>query len=166
MQTYLQELQKLGVNVKAKNFLVFQGTVESIALRNPKQIAQLFEEMSSSFALKVEYERLEVELQKAETLFTSITYRSKALREEKKKAKDEVGKAKDYEKLCKELILKKQSLALFQLFYFEKEIEINNLELVAKSQEAERVRWSKLRAESTLAQKKAEFSHLRQQMSE
>lgn len=43
---YLAELEKLGINVKAKNFLVFQGAVESIAMKNPKEMTLLFEEIS------------------------------------------------------------------------------------------------------------------------
>jgi structural maintenance of chromosome 1 len=43
---YLQELERLGINVKAKNFLVFQGAVESIAMKNPKERTALFEEIS------------------------------------------------------------------------------------------------------------------------
>lgn len=43
---YLAELEKLGINVKAKNFLVFQGAVESIAMKNPKERTALFEEIS------------------------------------------------------------------------------------------------------------------------
>lgn len=43
---YLSELEKLGINVKAKNFLVFQGAVESIAMKNPKERTALFEEIS------------------------------------------------------------------------------------------------------------------------
>merc|ERR1712142_1166921 len=35
--TYLKELENLGINVKGKNFLVFQGAVESIAMKNPKE---------------------------------------------------------------------------------------------------------------------------------
>lgn len=35
-----------GVNVNAKNFLVFQGDVESIAMKNPKERTALFEEIS------------------------------------------------------------------------------------------------------------------------
>merc|ERR1712098_393702 len=34
---YLAELEKIGINAKAKNFLVFQGAVESIAMKNPKE---------------------------------------------------------------------------------------------------------------------------------
>jgi structural maintenance of chromosome 1 len=42
----MAELEKLGINVKAKNFLVFQGAVESIAMKNPKERTALFEEIS------------------------------------------------------------------------------------------------------------------------
>lgn len=40
------ELEKLKINVKAKNFLVFQGAVESVAMKNPKEMTMLFEEIS------------------------------------------------------------------------------------------------------------------------
>lgn len=43
---YLGKLEKLGINVKAKNFLVFQGAVENIAMKTPKERTSLFEEIS------------------------------------------------------------------------------------------------------------------------
>lgn len=46
MQHYLDSLEELGINAKAKNFLVFQGAVESIAMKNPKERTALFEEIS------------------------------------------------------------------------------------------------------------------------
>ena len=45
-QAYLSELEQMGINAKAKNFLVFQGAVESIAMKNPKERTALFEEIS------------------------------------------------------------------------------------------------------------------------
>jgi predicted dinucleotide-utilizing enzyme len=38
---YNAALKQMGVLVKAKNFLVFQGDVESIAQKVPKQLAAL-----------------------------------------------------------------------------------------------------------------------------
>ena len=58
----MSELEHLGINVKAKNFLVFQGAVESIAMKNPKERTALFEEISNSGALKAEYERYLIKL--------------------------------------------------------------------------------------------------------
>ena len=43
---YLKDLEQLGINVNAKNFLVFQGAVENIAMKNPKERTALFEEIS------------------------------------------------------------------------------------------------------------------------
>ena len=45
---YTSRLESLGINVKAKNFLVFQGAVESIAMKSPKERTALFEEISQS----------------------------------------------------------------------------------------------------------------------
>jgi chromosome segregation ATPase len=48
---YLAELEKLRINVKGKNFLVFQGAVESVAMKNPKEMTALFEEISGYIAI-------------------------------------------------------------------------------------------------------------------
>ena len=42
---YTEELEKIGVLIKAKNFLVFQGTVESIAMKNAKERTVMFEDI-------------------------------------------------------------------------------------------------------------------------
>lgn len=51
VQYYLDSLEELGINAKAKNFLVFQGAVESIAMKNPKERTALFEEISGYISL-------------------------------------------------------------------------------------------------------------------
>ena len=50
-QDYANELEKIGVLVKSKNFLVFQGTVESIAMKNAKERMVMFEEISRYFMM-------------------------------------------------------------------------------------------------------------------
>lgn len=54
-QDYAKQLESLGINVKARNFLVYQGAVESIAMKNPKEITALFEEISHSNEYKEAY---------------------------------------------------------------------------------------------------------------
>merc|ERR1719474_2575291 len=73
---YLAELEKIGINAKAKNFLVFQGAVESIAMKNPKERTALFEEISGSGALSEEYEKNKAEMISAEEE-TQHTYQKK-----------------------------------------------------------------------------------------
>lgn len=46
MEEYAAALESIGINVKAKNFLVYQGQVENIAMKNAKERTALIEEIS------------------------------------------------------------------------------------------------------------------------
>ena len=98
-QVYLRELEKLGINAKAKNFLVFQGAVESIAMKNPKERTALFEEISGSGALKDEYEKCKAEMLTAEEETQHTYQKKKAIGAERKEAKLEKEEAEKYQKL-------------------------------------------------------------------
>ncbi|KAK5971425.1 SMC hinge domain-containing protein [Trichostrongylus colubriformis] len=79
VQQYNHEMESIQIFIKAKNFLVYQGQIESIAMKNPKERTALFEEISRSCELQAEYDRLKVELQKAEedaqqNMYTENTY--------------------------------------------------------------------------------------------
>lgn len=50
--TYQNQLKQIGILVKARNFLVFQGDVESIASKNPEELTKLFEQISMSDELR------------------------------------------------------------------------------------------------------------------
>lgn len=103
-QAYLDELEKLGINVKAKNFLVFQGAVENIAMKNAKERTSLFEEISGSGMLKDEYNRLKYEMQQAEEE-TQFTYQKKrGMAAERKEAKAEKQEAERYTRLKEEYV--------------------------------------------------------------
>jgi structural maintenance of chromosome 1 len=52
--------------LRAKNFLVYQGQVESIATKNAKELTQVLEEVSRSAELKDEFDKLKAEMEKAE----------------------------------------------------------------------------------------------------
>ena len=54
---YEKKLASIGVLLKARNFLVFQGDVESMARKNPKELVEMFENLSGSAELREEYER-------------------------------------------------------------------------------------------------------------
>jgi structural maintenance of chromosome 1 len=43
---YAAALERIQILMKSKNFLVFQGQVESIAMKNAKERTAMFEEMS------------------------------------------------------------------------------------------------------------------------
>ncbi|XP_046670260.1 structural maintenance of chromosomes protein 1A-like [Homalodisca vitripennis] len=98
-QKYMEDLESIGINVKAKNFLVFQGAVESIAMKNPKERTVL------SGAVKAEYDRLKTEMLKAEEE-TNYTYlKKRGVVAERKEAKLEKDEAEKYQRLKEELIV-------------------------------------------------------------
>lgn len=45
-EEYTTELERVGIRVRSKNFLVMQGQVEGIALKSARERTQLFEEIS------------------------------------------------------------------------------------------------------------------------
>merc|ERR1712015_397359 len=92
-QVYLRELEKLGINAKAKNFLVFQGAVESIAMKNPKERTALLEEISGSGSKKKEYNQLKEQMTKAEEKTQYAHEKKKAINVERKEAKIEKDEA-------------------------------------------------------------------------
>ncbi|CAN0372378.1 unnamed protein product, partial [Ectocarpus sp. 13 AM-2016] len=86
-ESYEKRLRSIGVLVKARNFLVFQGDVESIASKSPKELTQLFEQISGSDESKAEYEELKAAKEKAEEDTIFSFKRKKGCQAERKQAR-------------------------------------------------------------------------------
>ncbi|CAL4137233.1 unnamed protein product, partial [Meganyctiphanes norvegica] len=161
---YLKELESLGINVKGKNFLVFQGAVENIAMKNPKDRTLLFEEISGSGTTKEEYERLKTEMLKAEE-DTQFTYqKKKGIAAERKEAKQEKEEAERYQRLKEELAEKQVEIQLFRLYHNEKEIAEYNKELKTKQEEVQKIEKRKEKAEDVLKDKKKDQTRVAREM--
>merc|ERR1712152_48905 len=132
---YLAKLQELGINVNAKNFLVFQGAVESIAMKNPKERTALFEEISGSGAKKREYDRSQEEMKHAEENTQMSYQKKKTLGLERKEAKLEKEEAEKYKKLQENLAERQIELQLFKLFHNERQIKENTDEIAARKKD-------------------------------
>uniref|UniRef100_H2YW15 SMC hinge domain-containing protein n=1 Tax=Ciona savignyi TaxID=51511 RepID=H2YW15_CIOSA len=120
---YNKEMEKINIFIKVKNFLVFQGQVESIAMKNPKERTQLFEEISGSGEFKEDYEKAKSEMTKAEQETQYSFHRKKGIAAERKEAKQEKDEADKYRKLRDDFSNLRLQLMLFKLFYSEREIE-------------------------------------------
>uniref|UniRef100_A0A665X696 Structural maintenance of chromosomes protein n=1 Tax=Echeneis naucrates TaxID=173247 RepID=A0A665X696_ECHNA len=135
---YSEELEKLGILIKARNFLVFQGAVESIAMKNPKERTALFEEISRSGELAQEYDRRKKEMVKAEEDTQFNYHRKKNIAAERKEAKQEKEEAERYQRLKDEVARASVQLQLFKLYHNETEIEKLNKELGQRNKEIEK----------------------------
>ncbi|KAF3860414.1 hypothetical protein F7725_000669 [Dissostichus mawsoni] len=173
---YSEELEKLGILIKARNFLVFQtccgifttkipkcsfqGAVESIAMKNPKERTALFEEISRSGELAQEYDRRKKEMVKAEEDTQFNYHRKKNIAAERKEAKQEKEEAERYQRLKDEVARASVQLQLFKLYHNETEIEKLNKELAQRNKEIDKDRKKMDNVEEELKDKKKELGRL------
>ncbi|XP_057376078.1 structural maintenance of chromosomes protein 1A-like [Daphnia carinata] len=159
-QRYFTELEKLGINVKAKNFLVFQGAVENIAMKNPKERTALFEEISGSGALKEDYDRLKAEMLKAEEDTQFTLQKKKGIAAERKEARMEKEEAEKYQKLREDLAEQQIVLYLFKLYHCEQDIKTCREDIAKKQQELGKIERRKEKADEILKEKKKEHTRI------
>ncbi|XP_065059066.1 structural maintenance of chromosomes protein 1A-like [Rhopilema esculentum] len=157
---YQEKLESIGILIKAKNFLVFQGAIESIAMKTPKERTGMFEKISSSGELATEYEAKKSTMTKTEEETNFSLNKKKGVTAEKKEAKAEKEEAEKYQKLKQDLSDAKLEAQLFKLYHAE--IEINNIfqEVKGENKELERILSRKKTIEEHFKSKKAESAKL------
>nr|XP_012612846.2 structural maintenance of chromosomes protein 1B [Microcebus murinus] len=161
---YIAELEKIGIIVKARNCLVFQGTVESISMKKPKERTQFFEEISTSGELIGEYEEKKRKLQKAEEDAQFNFNKKKNVAAERRHAKLEKEEAERYQSLLEELKINKIQLQLFQLYHNEKKIQFLSTKLEHLNRDLSITKESFSHHESIVKAKKKEHGMLTRQL--
>ncbi|XP_024060181.1 structural maintenance of chromosomes protein 1B isoform X4 [Terrapene carolina triunguis] len=151
---YTAELEKIGIIVKARNCMVFQGAVESIAMKKPKERTQLFEQISNSCEFAEEYERKKKKMQQAEGDAQFNYNKKKHVAVERKHAKLEKEEAERYQMLLEELKENRIQLQLFRLYHNEKKIDFLNNKLDEKNMDVNTKEDSLSSAEDTFKAKK------------
>lgn len=132
LEEYNGKLKSIGILVKARNFLVFQGDVESVASKNSKELTGLIEQISGSDELKKEYEELEEKKASAEEKAALIYQKKKTIGAEKKLKKAQKEEAEKHLKLQDELKALKREHFLWQLYNIENDIEKANEDVDAE----------------------------------
>ncbi|XP_014793889.1 PREDICTED: structural maintenance of chromosomes protein 1B [Calidris pugnax] len=151
---YISELEKIGILVKARNFLIFQGTVESIAMKKPKERTQLFERISNSWEYAEDYAQKKKKMQQAEADAQFNYNKKKSVAAERKQAKTEKEEADHYQMLLKDLDEERIQLKLFRLYHNEKNIDFLKKSLDKKNMEASVKKESLSTAEDAFRAKK------------
>ncbi|XP_061865568.1 structural maintenance of chromosomes protein 1B [Colius striatus] len=158
--TYISELEKVGILVKARNCLIFQGAVESISMTKPEERTQLFEQISNSWEYAEEYEEKKKKMQQAE-MNAQIHYnKKKIIADARKQAMIQKGEAERYQILLEDLDEEKIQLKLFQLYHSEKNIDFLKISLDEKNMEARIKKESLSAAEDAFRDKKKAFGAL------
>uniref|UniRef100_A0A8B9KT05 Structural maintenance of chromosomes 1B n=1 Tax=Astyanax mexicanus TaxID=7994 RepID=A0A8B9KT05_ASTMX len=121
---YTGQLEKIGIVVKARNCLVFQGAVESLAMMNAKERTKLFEHISNSAELAKDYDTKLTALKKAKENTQFHFNRKRAAIAEKKQVFKDKLEAEKFQTLVDEFNESKLHLSLFQLYNNERAIDV------------------------------------------
>lgn len=157
---YQQALVNIGILIKAKNFLVFQGAVESIAMKTPKERTEMFEKISGSGALAEDYEKKKLAMVKAEEDTTFSLHKKKGINAERKEAKAEKEEAEKYQKLTQDLVDAKLEAQLFKLYHTEMDLKAIEADLKEHTKELQKMNLKKEKIDNELKKKKAESGKL------
>ena len=120
---YKEELEDIGIWVDAKNFLVFQGDVENIAQKSPKDMTQHFELISGSASYKQAYEDAKARLDDAESEFTQSFEQKRYVMKEKNQMKLQKDEAEAYNSTMEDYQATKRNHFLFELFHIQVNID-------------------------------------------
>ncbi len=118
-EEYAERLKTYGILVKARNFLVFQGDIESVASKSPKDLTGLIEQIRGSEELKKDYEEAMKARHRAEEEQHGAFTRRKGLATQRKQMKEQKDEAERHVKLAEELDRLRVERALFKLFHID-----------------------------------------------
>jgi len=158
---YEKKLASIGVLLKARNFLVFQGDVESMARKNPKELVEMFENLSGSADLREEYERALKAKDEAEQKTIFAYNKTKEHKSERRVLKEQKEEAERFHDLLQQRTTLKENYFLWLLFHIHSDIqqrESNKAELQESLEECQAVVTEK---EAALKKAKKEASKAR-----
>ncbi|KAL7402384.1 hypothetical protein ABVT39_014150 [Epinephelus coioides] len=157
---YTEELKKIGIVTKARNCLVFQGAVESIALKDPKERTKMFETISQSNEYAAEYNKKKEALLKAKEDTHFHFNKKKSATVERKQVSQERAEAQRYQGLVDDLYQTRLQLSLAELYHNEKAIDAVSDTLREKQQAAAAKNSKVVNAEQTVKSHKKEHGRL------
>ncbi|XP_043266990.1 structural maintenance of chromosomes protein 1A-like [Venturia canescens] len=163
---YLADLEKLGINVRAKNFLVFQGAVESIATKKAEELTSLFEEISGSINFKADYDRLKAEILKVENEIQCSYSKKKEMVAEKREANLEMKQAEKYQRLKENYALKRLEFQLFCLHQKDTLICGLKIDRMGQSYKVEKMDSEKEVIEEILTKEETKSAQLQRELAE
>ncbi|KAK4521187.1 uncharacterized protein ATC70_013132 [Mucor velutinosus] len=130
---YNKALEKENILVKAKNFLVFQGDVESVASQHPKDLTRLIEQISGSWDYRDQYEDLKQKRDEAIEESAHTFNRKRGIAAEIKLYEEQKEEAEKFEKLVADKRDLTVQYLLWKLFHVEEKARALEEESSAKN---------------------------------
>ncbi|KAG2208930.1 hypothetical protein INT47_011070 [Mucor saturninus] len=130
---YNAALEKENILVKAKNFLVFQGDVESVASQNPKDLTRLIEQISGSWDYRDEYEDLKQKMEAAHDSSAHAFNKKRGAAAEIKQYEEQKKEAERFEELVADKRDCVVQYLLWKLFHIDQKLKDLTDESTAKN---------------------------------
>lgn len=118
-QQYNESLETENILIKARNFLVFQGDVEAIASQSPQDLTRLIEQISGSLEYKAEYEKLQVDAERAAENQNFQLHRRRGINSEIKQYREQKKEADSFQKKTDERDAAIITHCLWKLYHFQ-----------------------------------------------
>ena len=128
-QAYNEALETENILVKARNFLVFQGDVEAIAIQKPQDLTRLIEQVSGSLEYKADYDRLKAEQDEANDQQSLQVNRRRGINAEIRQYKEQKDEADKFMRKTEERDDAIATHILWKLYHLQQEIDHSGAEI-------------------------------------
>lgn len=137
---YNTKLEHLNILVKTRNFLVFQGDVESVAEQCSKDLSELMDQISGSRTLKSEYDEARVSYEDAAEQLTALVSKRKLLQNELRQVRQHKEASDRFDELKNEVHNYTIQKILWRLYHIHEIIEIHTDWIEAHASRGEQAR--------------------------
>lgn len=128
-QQYNESLEEENILIKARNFLVFQGDVEAIAIQKPQDLTRLIEQVSGSLEHKADYDKLKAELDEAAEQQAFQLNRRRGINSEIRQYQEQKREADNFQKKASERDEAIVTHVLWKLYHLQRQIEESSVEI-------------------------------------
>ena len=153
---YNEALEAENILIKARNFLVFQGDVESIANQNPRDLTRLVEQISGSGEYKADYERLKAEKERADEDQAQKLHQRRGINGEIRQYQQQKEELDRYQALADEKDEAIVTHVLWKLYHFQRTIQDSAADIQKHQEELKEFRRNVQKFEDELEKAKRE----------
>ena len=126
---YNESLEQENILIKARNFLVFQGDVEAIAIQKPQDLTRLIEQVSGSLDYKAEYDQFKTESEAAAEQQTYQLNRRRGINSEIRQYQEQKREA---DKFLQKANQRDEAIVIhtmWKLYHLQRQIEDSSAEI-------------------------------------
>lgn len=157
---YVKVWEGENVLIRARNFLVFQGDVEALANKSPRDLTRLLEQISGSDEWKEEWEQCRTAVERAEDEVAQNSTKRKGVSAELKLVQDQRADVLRYEQLQDQRTNLQGEYYLWKLYHLEEAGRRLGAEIEEQEQAVEQAATQVRNAEKTWTEtKKAHAIH-------